>query len=388
MKHFFCLIFLSAALLNAQTPLEERESFLKEFIELIYNKPFEDLSEEDFQDEYWIKSFLFNKEISPDQKRHLFEKVYANPGSFPTGILFFSGICYLQLKEFEKAALLYIGGFGRSEIDTRLSQDRSDDGLVTETLLEEAQRVINCFHLTEEENQSWLAAKKAALNHFPKWDQETPRNYSDDEESQFNEEEDDEKSQFTEKEKALVISRFYREIIASRIPEIEEGEDFFAADDDHYFFDSKNRIYHLDIMNDRYFSTGNRLAFQVPQHITPILWRYGEYDGTLQLSGRGILSVNCSNTHSKLESTLRERSVEKRSGAIYAHENHVNFLLGNYFWDTVEAYENEDIVVNRIYVPLGSNICEFVVHCSEEEEEECLKDLELLLGSLMFTNGS
>ncbi len=368
MKRFFCLFIFcivfgaikASAGLNGSPHENYTDSFWEECANLCQSSPGQRI--------FFMSDFVVNENIPSDKKKELLEKVYTNPGYYSPDVLLGSGLGYVYLKDFEKGAVLYMGALGRMEIDERLVDDHTgtQDGLVYEMLFQYVHHAILACGLTDEEKQAWLKAKRMALGNFENWNKAFPRDYRSFEEWE------EQESAFNEAEKAVVISRFCREISSDRVPEVLRGEDFLVDETDDFFFNSQDRIYYVN-------DGSSSLSFAVPVHITPILGRYGEYEGLFQLSGSGVLSVRYWKGFGQ---AAHERSLSERCRDVFASENQIPFLTGTYFCEPNALTNRESLVENRRSFQHGDHFYEFQVISRPEEEEECLKDLELLLFSI------
>lgn len=328
-----------------------------------------------------VRDWILNDEISPDIKRALLNTAYDNLGLFSPGFLAMLGCSYVALYDFDKGAQLIVGGIFREEIDVRLTGDKSC-GSEPSYLAERVAQIIKLCQLSESDKESFSKAKQAAFLNFQNWDQSVSRDYKFDEVVY----DLDEGSDLTKEEENLIVSRFYREIYSDKAPEILEGEDFLADEEDHFFFDLKNRIYYAnDSSGD---SCERHFSFSVPRSIIPKLSRFGEYEGEFQLSGLATLDIDYH--WSSYQAAMFENAYED---AYLRGEQYSDHMLTKFTLDGRSAFREQfsstaedgrSTLINRTCFQVGKCLYEFEANYTKDEEAHSLKDLEMVFDSLKF----
>jgi hypothetical protein len=341
--------------------------------EKVYIQPKGDYAEIDVNLSQALIEQLSKGILNLENRIILATKVFSSPGLFTPPVLLKAGLCFLENKDYDKAALLCIGGIFRTEIDIRISKDITLQDLPTILGQNLAEEVAELLH-SEQEFQMWEMVFLNAIGNFEKWDRITPRSYDKNwvrlhslhafNETRF--------ETMSKNDQQKVIEKFYRELRR------EESEEDFAnaSNTDLYYFDRQNRIF--------YHNEGS-FSFYVPNNLKPQLDRYGKFMSLLLFPNQGELWINSG-------WSINQKTFEDAYKTALFYKDPESTItkmeIGKHIPCYRERHLFKDItsqrVSNSFNIANNQFTFEFVFICNLEDEDRFIKEIQPIFDTVKF----
>lgn len=339
---------------------------------------------------------LNDDSVSTQKKSRVIEEIYLHPGSYNPVVLCTAGTHFLAQKEIQKAALLYVGGLYRAQIDVSIISIIDDDQSVNGTpsiLKGNIDGIVDLYLKTKKESDAWNEAKLQAVQNFESWDRSTPKEYDDrwprlQSIRVFTEFSGGTARPFKEikKEAKLKITERYYQTMRGE-PLREDLQDVDPTQDE-YYLDVQTKIFH---------HRESGLSFLVPQTITPSMNIKGKYKGLMNISDSGylVIKASCSDADQSLESKYLDARSNNQAyeDDDYKESAHTieRITTGHKTPGYKESYTcsykgSPQVFVTQFCFVKGHYSFDLEMRCEVEFKDICLESLKPLIDSVQFQN--